>query len=157
MPLGGPYLEQATIDVIRQWITDGAARTASAQVVAKAQPFALAQSSPANGDALPTAPRQLLMSFTRDLDITRLDAAAVHLSRMVDPDATQRVVLPVFVRAIDANPRTLAVVPRVPLVPGRYVLLVDAVALADLAGHQLGADVGTASGVRIVFDVEGTR
>ncbi|HSG64146.1 MAG TPA: Ig-like domain-containing protein, partial [Gammaproteobacteria bacterium] len=24
MPFGGPYLEQATIDVIRQWITDGA-------------------------------------------------------------------------------------------------------------------------------------
>jgi len=26
MPLGGPFLEQATIDVIRQWIDDGAAR-----------------------------------------------------------------------------------------------------------------------------------
>jgi hypothetical protein len=25
MPLGGPALEQATIDVIRQWISDGAA------------------------------------------------------------------------------------------------------------------------------------
>ncbi len=24
MPLGGPFLDQATIDVIRQWITDGA-------------------------------------------------------------------------------------------------------------------------------------
>ncbi len=26
MPLGGPYLDQATIDVIRQWIANGAAR-----------------------------------------------------------------------------------------------------------------------------------
>lgn len=24
MPLGGPYLDQAAIDIIRQWITDGA-------------------------------------------------------------------------------------------------------------------------------------
>jgi len=28
MPLGGPYLDQATIDVIRQWIADGAAMEA---------------------------------------------------------------------------------------------------------------------------------
>jgi hypothetical protein len=25
MPQGGPFLDQATIDMIRQWITDGAA------------------------------------------------------------------------------------------------------------------------------------
>ena len=29
MPLNGPYLSQATIEVIRQWITDGAAPAAS--------------------------------------------------------------------------------------------------------------------------------
>ena len=34
MPLGGPYLPQATIDVIRQWITDGAQPTAAAGGVA---------------------------------------------------------------------------------------------------------------------------
>src|SRR3981081_1153499 len=30
MPLGGPYLPQSTIDVIRQWITSGAQQTAAA-------------------------------------------------------------------------------------------------------------------------------
>jgi len=158
MPLGGPYLDQATIDVIRQWITDGAARTASAGSVAT-QSFALAQASPANGDTLPTAPRQLLVSFTRDLDTTRLDASSVHLAQVVEPDASTTRPLGVSMHAVVANPRALVVTPRSALAPGRYVLQIDAHALADLDGRPLGvnAGAGTPSGVRIVFDVEGAQ
>lgn len=157
MPLGGPYLDQATIDVIRQWITDGAARTASAGVATEA--LALAQASPANGDTLPTAPRQLLVAFTRDLDTTRLDATSVHLAQVADHDATATKVLDVSVHAVVANPRAFVVVPQTALGRGRYVLLVDALALADLDGRPLGADAGAgiASGVRIVFEVEGVQ
>ncbi|HWJ05641.1 MAG TPA: hypothetical protein VNS57_07600 [Steroidobacteraceae bacterium] len=157
MPLGGPYLDQATIDVIRQWITDGAARTASAGVATEA--LALAQASPANGDTLPTAPRQLLVAFTRDLDTTRLDATSVHLAQVADHDATATKVLDVSVHAVAANPRAFVVVPQTALGRGRYVLLVDALALADLDGRPLGADAGAgiASGVRIVFEVEGVQ
>lgn len=158
MPLGGPYLDQSTIDVIRQWITDGAARTASASSVAT-KPFALAQASPANGDTLPTAPRQLVVSFTRDLDVTRLDASAVRLTQVMDPDATATKALTLSVHAVAANPRAFVVVPQSALARGRYVLQVDARALADLDGRPLGADAGagTPSGVRIVFDVEGAQ
>lgn len=157
MPLGGPYLDQATIDVIRQWITDGAARTASAGVATEA--LALAQASPANGDTLPAAPRQLLVAFTRDLDTTRLDATSVHLAQVADHDATATKVLDVSVHAVAANPRAFVVVPQTALGRGRYVLLVDALALADLDGRPLGADAGAgiASGVRIVFEVEGVQ
>ncbi|HEY5808335.1 MAG TPA: hypothetical protein VIT67_10230, partial [Povalibacter sp.] len=48
MPLNGPALPQATIDVMRQWITDGAQRTAA--VGASAMPAALMGISPAADD-----------------------------------------------------------------------------------------------------------
>lgn len=46
MPFGGPYLDDATIAVIRQWITNGAPRTAAA-----AEARGSAQASPAAGPA----------------------------------------------------------------------------------------------------------
>ena len=35
MPFGGPYLPQSTIDVIRQWITDGAANVSQTNALAR--------------------------------------------------------------------------------------------------------------------------
>ena len=35
MPLGGPYLPQASIDVIRQWITDGAPNSSAMQTASR--------------------------------------------------------------------------------------------------------------------------
>src|SRR5215475_4907555 len=43
MPFGGPPLPQATIDVIRQWVSDGAANAAAAATVTK---FAIAGIAP---------------------------------------------------------------------------------------------------------------
>lgn len=50
MPLGGPYLDSATIAVIRQWITDGAPRSA-----AVAAATTMSAAIPARDDA-PGAP-----------------------------------------------------------------------------------------------------
>jgi hypothetical protein len=152
MPLGGPYLSQSTIDVIRQWITDGAQRTTAA---APAKSFAVATSMPSSGDQLETSPTPVIVAFTRELDRTRIDAASVHLQQMTAADASaldgDSVALDV--RVPDANPRALVITPRIPLAAGRYTVRVDAAALADLSGASLPGD----GAVEITFDVGANR
>ena len=167
MPLGGPYLDQTTIDVIRQWITDGAARTGTA--VAAEKPFALALSAPANGETVAQAPGSLVLAFTHELDATRLDATHVHLTRLAPADAGSGMdqdasaglaldVVPVRAQVVAANRAAVAISTGKPLEPGRYALQVDGAALADLGGHPLDgvAGSGTSSGVRVVFEVGGS-
>lgn len=138
MPLGGPYLDGATIDVIRQWITDGALRSVTS-VAAASKTFSVATTAPANGEVLAAAPATLVVAFTRELDRTRLAASTARLDRL-DVDATTAPVsgLPLDVMVREANPSALLVQPRAALVPGRYALRVDTSNIADLAGNRLG-------------------
>jgi hypothetical protein len=138
MPLGGPYLDQATIDVIRQWITDGAQRSPAG--VAGLEPFGLAAAAPADGAVLTTAPATLVVAFTRELDRTRIDTSNVRLDRLaVDATASDAaaVTVPARVVVTDVNPAAVQVRPLVPLAPGRYALRLDATQVADLAGARL--------------------
>jgi hypothetical protein len=137
MPLGGPYLDQATIDVIRQWITDGAQRSPAG--VASAKPFALATAAPADGAVLTTAPATLVVAFTRELDRTRIDTSNVRLDRLVvgATASGDDVTVPTRVVVTDANPAAVQVRPLVPLTPGRYALRLDATQVADLGGARL--------------------
>jgi hypothetical protein len=143
MPLGGPYLDQATIDVIRQWITDGAQRSPTAS----AKPgFKMTAQSPAAGDMLTAAPASLIVGFTHELDRTRIDGSALQLEQLpADPGGTARVIDAIFMVG-DANPSALVVTPLAPLEPGRYVLQAREGAITDLAGValQAGPSNGTA-------------
>lgn len=140
MPLGGPYLDSATIAVIRQWISDGAQRAAAA---AKPE-FTIASQTPAPGDALPDAPGRIVIGFTRELDATRIDDSAVRLSRVSATDAAIPVG-PVAVRlsVSAANPAALVVTPLESLAPGRYSLRASVSSVVDIGGTQLqGSDSG---------------
>lgn len=150
MPLGGPYLDVATIAVIRQWISDGALRSSAAAVMPS---FKLVTSSPANGEELTAMPAQLVLAFSRELDATRIDRMHVHLGRLQEDEAAAMTDLAVDARVLAVNPRVLVVSPRAALASGRYVLQIDAAALADTSGVPLGgAGKDTAaSGIRIVF------
>lgn len=81
MPLGGEPLPQATIDAIRQWITDGATATAVATSSLTAPQVQLLAPAPeANilpADALPVA--ELLVAADQALDTTLLAAGTVTL------------------------------------------------------------------------------
>src|SRR5215469_13263017 len=48
MPLGGPYLPQSTIDVIRQWITDGAPKPQAVAHTETRPSFEVVATSPAD-------------------------------------------------------------------------------------------------------------
>ena len=154
MPLGGPYLDQATIDVIRQWITDGAQRSASSAAASK--PFVLATSAPANDDLLAAPPASLVVVFTREIDRTRIDPSTARLDRLgVDATTAAALPLPVQILSSDTNPYALIVQPHSPLAPGRYALRIDTTSVADLSGQPLADSMraGTQDPLVITFEV----
>lgn len=72
MPPGGA-LAQAEIDVVRQWITDGALDDTATPPAA---PVRVSSISPAPNATLDAAPTQLVAGFTRELDATSVNAAS---------------------------------------------------------------------------------
>lgn len=124
MPFGGPYLSDEQIAVIAQWISDGALRPAAA-VVQTAQAFAT--STPAAHETL-AAPPQLMLSFIRDLDLTRLDADAVRIEQLAAADSMGSKI-PGHFTVPAGNSRALLFWPARPLSSGRYrVTIGDAIA-----------------------------
>src|ERR1700676_1164304 len=111
MPFGEPPLPASTIAFIAQWITDGA--QAGAAATAMAATFRIASIAPENQDVLAVPPAQIVIGFTRELDATRADTAAVRLERITDggtPESTMAVAIEPSVPA--ANPRALLLTPR---------------------------------------------
>jgi hypothetical protein len=70
MPEGGPPLPQASIDVIRQWIIDGAIddRAPSSEAIR------VTSLSPAPDSDLETAPSEIIAMFDRELDVSTVNA-----------------------------------------------------------------------------------
>jgi hypothetical protein len=149
MPRGGPYLDQATIAVIRQWITDGAQRSSS---VSQQKPFAVAMTSPASGDRLTEAPATLIVGFTHELDQSRIDATTVTLERVADAGAPV-VALPVELRVGAGNPAALLVTPRETLAPGHYRLRLLTSAFMDLAGGRVAGGAAEEAMPAVEFTV----
>ena len=75
MPPGGS-LPQAEIDVIRQWITDGATDDTATPPAA---PIRVASVSPQPNAMLDAAPPQLVVGFTRELDATSVNTTTFVL------------------------------------------------------------------------------
>jgi len=71
MPLGGTALLQSTIDIIRQWIIDGATDD---RVQPPLDPIRVASLSPAPGAVLVAAPAQIIAGFDRQPDASTVNA-----------------------------------------------------------------------------------
>ena len=76
MPLGNPALPQATIDVIRQWIIDGAQNVASGASLA-----VVTTVIPDNDSITDTMPEKIEVIFNRQMDISTIDANSIKLKR----------------------------------------------------------------------------
>lgn len=134
MPLGGPPLPTATITVIRQWVTDGALQAAA---FAPLSVFTVTAVVPASGDVVLEAPARIIVSFTRELDRTRLDESSVRVERIsLAGAAAEDVAVDVSIPA--ANPTALLIAPRLPLSTGRYRVFASRTGLSDLGGNRLG-------------------
>jgi methionine-rich copper-binding protein CopC len=84
MPFGGPYLPQSTIDIIAQWITNGAQQSAAATVAAAVkatQRFSVASTSPDNDSVVDIAPQRIIVAFSGDIDSNLLNNTTVTLEK----------------------------------------------------------------------------
>jgi hypothetical protein len=138
MPFGGPYLSQSTIDIIRQWITDGAQNDAAA--AATDAPFAVAATSPPDGAHTHQATGELVIAFNHEVDFSLLNETTVALERT---DAPQSEPARLAFALASGNPRAVRVTLPAALAPGSYRVTVrgtGGAALADVNAQPLGRD-----------------
>jgi mono/diheme cytochrome c family protein len=69
MPLNGTPLEQSVIDIVRQWISDGAIDDRPAS----SNPIRVSSLSPSPGATLDTAPTSIVAMFDRELDVSTVN------------------------------------------------------------------------------------
>ena len=112
MPLGGPPLPQATINVIRQWISNGAQATASAAPSA-VMPMQLHSVLPAVAEATLTPNSEVLVQADGELDASTLSAQSLQLVRSGGDgsfsEGNESVVLPIHLEVRSLNPTVLAI------------------------------------------------
>lgn len=136
MPLGGPYLPQSTIDVIRQWISAGAPKAATAATleiaVSAVQGFAVTSSSPDRDSIVGSGVRQIVVQFNGDIDPNLLGNTTISVSQAGTP-------LPVSTRVPPGNPAAILITPRAPLIPGTYLVSLHG-SLANMNAQALGND-----------------
>jgi hypothetical protein len=144
MPLGETPLPQATIDAIRQWISNGAPNASTA---AAAMAFAVQTTAPLDQAAVKAPLTRILVTFTQDVDASLVNDTTVTLERMGGPTDiasgnSQR--MPASSRLAADNPAVLSIAPSAPLDPGVYRVTVrgtGAAALANMNAVPLGADM----------------
>jgi hypothetical protein len=143
MPLNEMPLPQATIDAIRQWITDGAA---NAPTAAAAVAFAVQTTAPLDHAAVHAPLARVLVTFTRDVDASLVNDTTVTLERIsasAQPAGAVSQRLPAAVGLAAGNAAVLSIAPRAPLDPGVYRVTVRGSgggALADMSAVPLGTD-----------------
>lgn len=143
MPLGGPFLPQATIDVIKQWITSGAQKSATTSSleasIKSVHQFAVAGSSPDNDSIVSQEVRKLVVSFNGDIDSTLLNSATVSVERndMSAGTAAAPVAVAATVPAGDSS--AILITPQTPLGNGTYRVTLHG-SLANMSAQALGHD-----------------
>jgi hypothetical protein len=166
MPLNGPALPAATIAVIRQWISDGAQNSQVTGTNPKSN-FASARLnavSPLNGEAMPSAARDIVVSSNVELDTSLLQADLIALrARGGDGEfgSGNESPVPFRVTVRSEHPTVLAITPAA-LAADTYELRIsgtDPVALADFSARTIDGDGDGAPGGDFVlrFTVEMTR
>jgi hypothetical protein len=136
MPLGQPALPDATIQVIRQWITNGAPRGATGSAATLAV------------QSVAVAPGEIAVSMTRPVDASLVNGTTVSLERHDEPTGdTTAVAIRTLVSPYDAA--LILVKPAQLLAPGRYRLTLRGTgpaALADWNAMLLDGDGDGAPG-----------
>jgi hypothetical protein len=78
MPLGGPPVPQATIDFVRQWISDGALPATQGP---PGQPAVIVSMSPSPAGAGADLPAEIVIGFDRDIDASTVNDLTITLLR----------------------------------------------------------------------------
>ncbi len=167
MPLNAPPLPQSTIDVIRQWIVDGAPNSSGGGSQKTRIEFArLSAIWPVSAEVAAGSVREIVVASNTELDTSLLQAGLVTLRASggdgeFESGNEQALAIQVSVRS--HQPTVLTVEPRVtPIPPDVYELRIsggEPLALADLAARAIdGDDDGTPGGDFVLrFTVETPR
>lgn len=78
MPLGGPRIPQATIDFVRQWISDGALPDSQGN---PGTPPVVVSMNPAPDSASGEFPTEIVVGFDRDIDASTVNELTFSLTR----------------------------------------------------------------------------
>jgi methionine-rich copper-binding protein CopC len=146
MPFGGPYLPQSTIDVIAQWITNGAAAPSTAAAspagvaheMSTAGALAVTVTSPADRSSVTAPLATIAIGLSEPPDPSFLNGAV----RLQDSGA-QPVDVGVLISQAQGNPATVLLTPVAPLRPGVYRVTLHgggAIPLTAVDGATLPAD-----------------
>ena len=146
MPFGGPYLPQSTIDVIKQWITNGAAAASGvaatvvtvAREAATVTALAVTATMPADSSVVDTPLTTIAVGLSEQPDPSFLNNA-VRL-RSVGGQPLDMVVL---ISQAQGNPKTVLLTPIAPLGPGVYRVTLrggSVNALTSITGATLPGD-----------------
>jgi hypothetical protein len=144
MPADGPpYLPQSTIDVIRQWITNGAQKPAAAAMslepsIKAVQRFSITTTSPDDGSIVSMVMPQIVVAFNGDIDSTLLSNTTVTLARTDVPQA-MGAPLPATTTVPAGNPSAILITPQTPLTNGTYRVTLQG-SLANMSAQALGTD-----------------
>lgn len=154
MPLGETPLPQATIDAIRQWITDGAQNVPAAGTGS----FAVETTAPLDHAIVKAPLLHIVVTFTQEVDASLINDSTVTLMRIAEPPpdaqastaarasamadgAGQRI--PMTGALAERNPSVLLINPIAPLPSGTYRVTVRGTgggAVANLSATTLGSD-----------------
>ena len=164
MPLNQTPLPQSTINVIRQWITNGAPQgtTSAAKAMQKLQApgqsappqFSVSFTSPVDEAVVDTPVTHIVLVFNHDVDaslvnyttlqVERIDPATAATSTGAQlPAAGQASAIPTHAALAEGNTNTVVITPVTPLLPGAYRVTARGSgggALADLNAQVLGSD-----------------
>jgi hypothetical protein len=154
MPLGGPALPQATIDAIRQWITDGATATAAVNASMTAAQVRLLAPEPEADirpeDAPPVA--ELLVAADQALDATLLGAGTLTLQASGGDGSFgegNEVAIAHRIVLTQQDPTVFRLVPARPLAADRYRLTISGsapLAVEDLEALAIDGDADGKAG-----------
>ena len=141
------------LSFIEQWITDGAPPGAAAMSMATGLEIAAVE--PERGARADAPPPRIIVGFTQELDVNRLDGATVRLERVAADTGSRPLttVIPAKVSVPRSNARALIVTPSSPLMPGSYQVVLDppeGAELASIGGASLSTPASGAGGARVV-------
>lgn len=162
MPLNGPQLPQADIDVIRQWITAGALPPDDAGTTPAGTPPTVTSISVQVGSTLDTLPAQITVTFSADMDAALVTTSTLVLERSGGDgsfgDGNDIALTPASV-ALTPNARTATMdLSNIISVDDTYRLTAigsGGSAVADVAGEVLDGDGDGAGGGdhTLTFDI----
>jgi hypothetical protein len=146
MPLGGTPLARADIEVIRQWITEGAQRGASTTTTTG--PVRVTSMSPLPGSTVQTVPTSIMVVVNRDLDATSVDATVVRVERSGGDgtfgNGNDVAVTPVSVTVPASNAKSIVIdISTAPPIEDTYRVTVVGTGptmIRDLAGNALDGE-----------------